>query len=234
MARIVPIGYVTISQGAETIAQSLFGGIPHNPVVAELHQSGFDASDGAAMDDAVSEIWKAADAGKLKVVAIGGRPRKIVKLDPEDLKEISLLRSPRGGDFNLLRPRHRLYKQLTAWFDLDLMDIVIAFREKEIARLARSMVRRRREALKLSGSGKRIGRPGRQAEVAEIVRQVIEARKWTPTESIKALARTVNRQGNWVLPASEDTVSRSLDKLFATTGDRSFQRPTRRRQSPRR
>ena len=49
---------------------------------------GVDAADGAAIDDAVAALWKAADAGKLRVVAIGGKPRKIVRLDPEDLKEV--------------------------------------------------------------------------------------------------------------------------------------------------
>jgi hypothetical protein len=116
VAQIIPIGYVTIREAAEVIAQSRFAGVADRPEVTKLRRLGVDAADGAAIDDAVAALWKAADAGKLRVVAIGGKPRKIVRLDPEDLKEVPFLRSPRGRDFNLLRPRHRLYKQITQWF----------------------------------------------------------------------------------------------------------------------
>ena len=134
MAQIIPIGYVTIREAAEVIAQSRFAGVADRPEVTKLRRLlGVDAADGAAIDDAVAALWRAADAGKLRVVAIGGKLRKIVRLDPEDLKEVPFLRSPRGRDFNLLRPSHRLYKQITQWFGLDLTEITIAFREKEVA-----------------------------------------------------------------------------------------------------
>jgi hypothetical protein len=172
VAQIIPIGYVTIREAAEVIAQSRFAGVADRPEVTKLRRLGVDAADGAAIDDAVAALWKAADAGKLRVVAIGGKPRKIVRLDPEDLKEVPFLRSPRGRDFNLLRPSHRLYKSITQWFGLDLTVITIAFREKEVAKLARSVVRARRKDVKSDGVKKKVGRPERQAEVGKLANKV--------------------------------------------------------------
>jgi hypothetical protein len=224
VAQIIPIGYVTIREAAEVIAQSRFAGVADRPEVTKLRRLGVDAADGAAIDDAVAALWKAADAGKLRVVAIGGKPRKIVRLDPEDLKEVPFLRSPRGRDFNLLRPGHRLYKQITQWFGLDLAEITIAFREKEVAKLARSVVRARRKDIKSDGVKKKVGRPERQAEVGNVIQTVIASKKWKPTESIKALTQAVNLQGKWPKPISEDTVGRALNRLYAKTQDRQFQR----------
>jgi len=231
VTRIIPIGYLTIRQAADVVAASLFSGIEERALVAKLRQAGKDVADGAAITDAIAEIWKAADVGTLRVVAIGGKPRKILKVDPEDLKEIPFLRSRGGGDLNLLRPRHRLYKQVTAWFGLELQDITIAFREKEVTELARSVFRSRRKALKSDGIKKGVGRPGRQAEVREVIRNVIASGKWEPTQSIKALTRLVNRHGKWAAPASSDTVGRALDGLYEATADRSFQRPKKRQQA---
>jgi hypothetical protein len=162
------------------------------------------------------------------VLLIGGRPRRIAKVDPEDLKEVPFLRKPRCGDLNLLRPRHRLYKQITAWFGLDLMDVTIAFRELEVAKLGRSLARTRRKALKSGGTKKKVGRPARQSEVSDVIRKVITDKKWDATKSIKALALAVNRQGKWARPVSEDTVGRALDRLYQETKDRQFQRLPRR------
>jgi hypothetical protein len=140
MTQIIPIGYVTIDEAAEMIAKSLFMGTKEREIVAELRQTGLDVGDGAALDSAIAEIWRAADPGKLRVVGIGGNPREIVKLDPEDLKQIPLLRRPRGRGFHFLRPTHRLYPQLTGWFGPRLMDVVVAFRQNEVARVKRHPV----------------------------------------------------------------------------------------------
>jgi hypothetical protein len=229
VAQIIPIGYVTIREAAEVVAQSRFAGVADRPVVTKLGRLGVDAVDGAAIDDAVAALWKAADAGKLRVVAIGGKPRKIVKLDPKDMMAVPSLRSPRGRDFNLLRPRHRLYKQVIQWFGLDLAEITIAFREKEVAKLARSVVRARRKVNNSGGVKKKVGRPERQAEVGNVIQTVIAGKKWKPTESIKALTQVVNRQGKWPQPVSDDTVGRALDRLYEEMQDRQFQRVTRKR-----
>jgi hypothetical protein len=67
VAQIIPIGYVTIREAAEVIAQSRFAGVADRPEVTKLRRLGVDAADGAAIDDAVAALWKAADAGKLRV-----------------------------------------------------------------------------------------------------------------------------------------------------------------------
>ncbi|MEJ0092711.1 MAG: hypothetical protein WDN46_04550 [Methylocella sp.] len=223
MTAIIPIGFVTLDEAAEMIAKSLYMGVEDGELVATLRQSGLNVRDGQASDAAISEIWRAADAGRLRVVGIGGNSRKIVRLDPEDLKEIPLLRSPRGGNFHFLRPSNRLYGQVTKWFGPQWADAVIAFREKEVAALTRFVLRTRRKHL-TSGDAKKSGRPTLRPEMIGVIKKTIEAGKWNPTMSLKALTRLVNVHGGLAQNVSEDTVTRGLDDLFDQTGDRRFQR----------
>ena len=56
------------------------------------------------------------------------------------------------------------------------------------------------------------------------VRELIESRKWSSLSGIKALTYLVNREGEWQVPVSEETVTRVLDRLYEETQDRAFQR----------
>jgi hypothetical protein len=80
MTQIIPIGCVTIDEAAEMIAKSLSMVTKEREIVAELRQSGLDVGDGAAVDSAIAEIWRAADPGKLRVVGIGGNPTLVETL----------------------------------------------------------------------------------------------------------------------------------------------------------
>src|SRR5258708_6928723 len=55
------------------------------------------------MDRAIAELWKALDGGALCALVIGGRPRRILRLDSELTTSISTLRSPNGRGFMFLR-----------------------------------------------------------------------------------------------------------------------------------
>src|SRR6266568_8030586 len=74
VSRLLPIGYVTIRDAAEMIAQSMFAGVPDRAIVAKLRQTEGDVADGQALDDAISELWNAVDSGKVQSFIIGSRP----------------------------------------------------------------------------------------------------------------------------------------------------------------
>ena len=56
------------------------------------------------------------------------------------------------------------------------------------------------------------------------VRELIESRKWSPLSGIKALTHLVNKKGEWMMPVSEETVTRAPDRLYDETHDRAFLR----------
>ena len=82
------------------------------------------------MHRANAEVWKAVDEGVLRALAIGGRPRRILRLDPELTKMIPTLRSPRGRGFTFLRQSNPAYHQLASWFGPLLHSAVLAFSDQ--------------------------------------------------------------------------------------------------------
>jgi len=50
------------------------------PIITKLRQEGIEVNDGPAIDRAVTKLWKAVDKGALRSMAIGGRPRRVVRL----------------------------------------------------------------------------------------------------------------------------------------------------------
>jgi hypothetical protein len=226
VSALLPEGFVTLREAADMIVRGKYAGVPDSKLVAELRRSGADVADGAAIDDAIAEIWDAVDAARVRALVIGGQKRKIIRLPITATHEIPALRSPRGRDFTFLRPRDPLYKQLTAWLGLDLADVKLVFRAREIEKLARTVLRRRRDA---AGAKTRAGRPSHLTVVATAISEIIASRKWSTERSLKALTAQVNRRSSMDRIVSEDTVTRALDRLFKETGDRRFQRLTRKR-----
>jgi len=185
VSRLLPIGYVTIRDAAEMIAQSMFAGVPDRAIVAKLRQTEGDVADGQALDDAISELWHAVDSGKVRSFIIGSRPDPL-KLSAALTRGIPVLRSPRGRGFTHLRPTNPYYRQFAAWFGPDFSQLTVAFREEEVTNLARRLVRARRRTGSSAGIKKSTGRPLRQGDVAPIIREVIASKKWTPAKSQKA------------------------------------------------
>jgi hypothetical protein len=216
-------------EAAEMLQPSMFAGIPDQAAVTKLRQIGVNARDGLATDRAIAEIWNAVDSGAVRAMLVGGRPRRIVRLDPAITKQIPILRSPRGRGFTFLRPSNPAFHQLAGWFGPDLSNIILAFREAEIQKLARRLRRTRRRMPVSDNTKRRIGRPSRQAAVEPVIRELVEGGEWNPLMGLKALARAVNRGGNWVKSVSEDTVGRALDQIFEKTQDRRYARARRNR-----
>ena len=227
MTPILPPGYVSILQAADILEQALFAGLPDNPIILEHRQAGLAIGDRAARDQAIAELWKAVDAEKLRAMAAGGRPRRIVRLDPSLTKQIPWLRSPRGRGFTALRPSNPAFHSLAAWFGLNVGEATLAFRETEVQKLGRRLMRTRRRAYR-SEATKRAGRPSRQAAVCAAIREIVGKRKWSPLSGVKALTKEANRVGKWEKPVSEDTVARALDWLYESTQDRRFERRKKR------
>jgi hypothetical protein len=109
MTAVLPIGYVTILEAAEMLQPAMYAGVPDLPIVAKLHQEGIEVKDGSAIDRAVAELWKAVDKGTLRSMAIGGRPRRLVRLDAQFTRGVPALRASRGrgNSADAARPRRR-------------------------------------------------------------------------------------------------------------------------------
>jgi len=138
-------------------------------------------------------------------------------------KGIPGLRNPRGGGFSLLRHRNPYRPQIVEWFGSDLSTIAIVFREQDVTKLARTLLRAQRRQL-ASATSKKLGRPSRQEEAKVIILQLVEERRWSATQPLKALTQAVNRRAKCPNPISEDTVARALVDLHQKTGDRRFER----------
>jgi hypothetical protein len=228
VTQLIPDGFLSILQAAQTLATAMYSGVADRPRVAELKASGFDVIDGAAHDDAVSELWKGYDDGKVEAFLIGAAQQTPLKLPSDMSNGIPGLRSPRGRGITLLRHGNRHRHQLVEWFGRDLSTVVVVFQETGVKRLARTLLRARRRKAASVGR-KKIGRPSLQSEVQLVVRSIVELGKWLPTGSIKALSVVVNRQGRWAKPVSEDTVGRALQHLQQKTKDRRYERVSRKR-----
>jgi hypothetical protein len=233
MSVVLPNGYLTILQAAEVLSTAMYAGELDLPIVRQLRKGGLGVKDGKATDEAIAEIWKAVDKGTLRAQAVGGRPRRIVKLDPELTKSIPTLRSPRGRGFTSLRQSNPAYHQLASWFGPDLHAAVLAFRETEVQKLARRLMRARRITQKADGRKSARGRPSHMAVVQPVISNLVAKRKWNATMGMKALTREVNRAGKWPQDVSQETVTRALDLLHEQTKDRRYER-VRHRRRPRR
>jgi hypothetical protein len=224
MNAVLPIGYVTLLEAAEMLLPAMYAGVPDLSIVTSLRQEGIDVKDGSAMDRAIVELWNAVDKDTLRPMAIGGRPRRVVRLDPKLTKAVPTLRSPRGRGFTLLRQSNPAYHELATWFGDLLHSATLAFRVTEVQKLARRLMRARRTAQKKDGQKKPRGRSLLIAIVKPVISDVVARRKWNPTMAMKALTREVNRAGKWPKPISQDTVTRALDLLYGQTHDRRFER----------
>jgi hypothetical protein len=233
MTTVLPTGYVTLLEAAETLLPAMYAGVPDLPIVTSLRQEGIDVRDGPAMDRAVAELWKAVDEGSLRPMAIGGRPRRVERLDAAITKQIPTLRNPRGRGFTFLRQSNPAYHQLASCFGSDLPRATLAFRETEVHKLARKLIRARRTALRADGTKKPRGRPSRQGMIISTVLEIVESGKFLPLNGLKALTQIVNRRGKFEPPVSDDTVDRVLEHLYQKTNDRRFQRVRRRRKPQR-
>jgi len=227
MNAVLPIGYVTLLEAAEMLLPAMYAGVPDLPIVTSLRQEGIDVKDGSAMDRAIVELWKAVDKEMLRSVAIGGRPPRVVRLDPRFTKAVPTLRSPCGRGFTLLRQSNPAYHELAAWFGPLLHRATLAFRVTEVQKLARRLMRARRTAQKTDSQQKPRGRPSRIVTVQPLINDLVVRRKWNPTMGMKALTRDVNRAGKWPQPVSQDTVTRALDLLYEQKHDRRFERVLR-------
>jgi len=224
MTTVLPIGYVTLLEAAEMLQPAMHAGLPDSSRVAELRQKGLEVSDGAARDRAIAELWKAVDKDSLRSWAIGGSPRRIVRLDAHFTKSVPLLRSPRGRGLAFLRPSNPAFHKLSEAFGGSFHSATLIFRASEVEKLGRRLMRARRTARKADGHKKGRGRPSLMATVQTVIRDVINRRKWDATMSMKALTKEVNRAGKWPKPISPDTVRRAIDGLFEESGERQLQR----------
>jgi hypothetical protein len=224
MTTVLPIGYVTLLEAADMLQKSMHVGIPDLPIVVKLREQALDVNDGPARDRAIAELWNGVDRGTVRLVAVGGRPRRIVGLDAQFTKGVPGLRSPCGRGFTLLRQSNPAYHELASWFGASFHTATLAVRETEVRKLGRTLMRRRRATQTANGETKRRGRVPIISTVQTVIKDVVTRRKWNSTMGIKALVREVNHA--WKTPqlVSRDTVIRALDGLHDQTGDRQFER----------
>jgi hypothetical protein len=226
MSTLLPDGYLSFREAAVILQNGMFSGVPDRKELLDLRQKhGMAISDGSARQEAIRELWSAVDKQKLRLMAIGGIPRRIIRLDPQLTEEVPFLRHPRVGSFHYVRSSHPMHSKFRAWFGRELAQVELAVRKSEVDRLVKSARRSRRAKRGPSKSG----RPSLQTEVRAAIQTIADAQQWTSLQSVKALTSLVNRRISRTL--SEDTVARALDGLFAATRDRKYARVQRNRAS---
>jgi hypothetical protein len=221
----LPTGYVSLRDARAILEKVLFAGVPERPEILKARaEHGINLSDGLARQEAMVALWAAVDGCDLRLMAVGGRPRRLVRLTPGMTTEIPLLREV--GGLYYLRSMHPLYKQFVGWFGRDLADVSLAVRESEIHRVAKKAMRSRRARKDVSS---RRGRPSYASILLPAIREIVDTGKWNTAQSLKRLTYLVNRQVKFGRRLSEKTVTRGLDQLYKDTSDRKFERIRRNR-----
>jgi len=214
----LPNGYVSLREAEALLEKVLFAGLPERPEILKVRaEHGMNIGDGRARRQAIAHVWAAVDRGDLRLMAVGGHPRRLVRLTPGMTEEIPLLR--RVESLHYLRSRHPRYKQFVGWFGRDLADVDLAVRESEVHRAAKKAMRSRRDR-----KNTRRGRPSLASDLLPVIRDVVNTGKWNTTQSLKRLTHLVNRQPKFGRRISQDTVTRGIDQLHNETGDRKFAR----------
>ena len=127
------------------------------------------------------------------------------------------------GSFTFLRPRNPHYGEVTDWFNVRQMPTVtLAFRQRDTGKLCINLRRRGRRTAGAPIKSRNVGRPALQPLVSSCIKNLVDARKWHATQSMKILTQLVNRAFHATV--SEDTVTRALDQIYAETRDRRFLR----------
>jgi hypothetical protein len=229
MSTILPIGFLTISEAARSLELALFAGEPDRPEVEKARAKLGDAvGDGAASSNSVERVWRAVDDGFLRPLAVGGRPRRIVQIDPELTRSIPQMRHQSMPGFVYLRPSHPDWNEVTSWFGIDVSRIALAFRETEVKNVAARLSRSRRRKRPIR-PGVKAGRHSMQPLIREAIVEIVARKQWSTMRAIKELAQLVNRLGKISRVVSEDSVRRALDGLYAATNNRRYERVHRRR-----
>jgi hypothetical protein len=180
MTTVLPIGYVTLLEAAEMLQPAMHAGVPDTVRVTELRQRGLEVSDGAARDRAIAELWKAVDKKTLRSWAIGGSPRRIVRLAAHFTKSVPLLRSPRGRGLTFLRSSNPAFHELREAFEGPFHGATLIFRALDVQKLAGRLMRTRRTARRADGHKKSRGRPSVIAPVQSVIRDVINRKNGMP------------------------------------------------------
>ena len=56
MGKLIPEGYLTLAQAAESLAVALHGGLPDRDAIKRLRDKDYDLADGAAFDGTVQPL----------------------------------------------------------------------------------------------------------------------------------------------------------------------------------
>jgi hypothetical protein len=227
MSELVPLAYLSKLEAVYVIARSLLARTSDQPHVTKLRETGIDAADRSAIDEAAAELWRGVDRGKVDVFACGANGQRL-RMEGSLAEQVPFLRSPRGGDFTFSRPGTSAHAKLVAQFGPDLGSISLAFSKRDVEKWARALLRRRRRKNVSTVGKRRPGRPSRQALVMPVIQKLVDDEKWNTAMSLKALAQQVNRCIGLDRPYSEETVARAPDQLYEGTHDLRFQRFHRR------
>jgi hypothetical protein len=221
MTQVVPIGYQTFREAIGQIEDAIFAGQPDRPAVLEAREEEGDVGDGEAGQKAAAELWEAVDKGRVRPMAIGASPRKVVRLPVAMTRAIPGLRQV--GSLTFLRPRNPHHSEVIGWFKVrQIPTVTLAFREGDVKKLCSNLRRRARRMAGAPIKSRNLGRPALQPVVRTRINELIDSGKWHSTRSMKALTQLVNRALRSTV--SEDTVTRALDQIYAETRDRRFLR----------
>ena len=227
MTKLLPAGLVSLKQAIRSLEEALFSGLPDEPRVIERRkQLNMKVTAREDPRKAGVRLWEAIDRGELCLVAIGGRPRKAVSIDPDITNAIPQLRNPEVARLSYLRPSNRHHQDFVAWFGQHLEEVTFAVRELELRRVVSKTMRARRKTR--SAAPSRRGRPSLEILVRPVIQKLIDAGKWGATQSVKKLTSLVNRHMHRPRTSAKTRLSVS-STICSTRSGSKFSRVRRKR-----
>jgi hypothetical protein len=222
MTELLSYGLNSLHEAAAIIEDALFAGKAESQIVQQLRIDGLDVREREARTQSVKELWKAVDQHRIDALVVCGTRAQPLHLRPAQTKAVPFLRNPSVGSFAYLRPSHSLFRELMDWAGHDMSRLRIVFKTEQVLRLAKRLVRMRRS--KTVRTPTRRGRPRRSLHLDQVLRELIKAEAWSPTQSMKRLTHLANRKLPAAERVSDSTVARALDQLHSETQDRRFAR----------
>jgi hypothetical protein len=74
----LPNGYVSLREAEALLEKVLFAGLPERPEILKVRaEHGMNIGDGRARRQAIAHVWAAVDRGDLRLMAVGGHPRRL-------------------------------------------------------------------------------------------------------------------------------------------------------------
>jgi hypothetical protein len=228
MSGLAPEGFMSLRDALSALAEILYAHLPPHTAVIKAREAGVQAKFTIdQMEETARLFWQKVDAehaGRAwsrPVQIFAGLPasKAPVPVPPDWLEGIPKVRTYVGADLHLLRPLHRLARELARHLGGPIAGVQLLIKREDFERLSRNIRRTRKRKANNPHAGGPPGRPSSRHAIKEAIIKLVEAGKWQDADPLKKLENLVRRE----IDASPSSVRRALRELAEETGDLRYQ-----------